>query len=92
MVKDNNLLGKFNLDGIAPAKRGVPQIEVSFDVDENGILNVSAVDKASGKQDKIVITNSCDKLSKEEIEKLRREAEEFKEEDEKIKNKIESKN
>ena len=63
MTKDNNCLGKFNLDGIAPASRGVPQIEVSFDIDENGIMNVNAVDKASNKSNKIVITNNKGRLS-----------------------------
>lgn len=57
LTKDNHLLGKFALDGIAPAPRGVPQIEVKFDIDENGILNVSAVDKATNKSNKITITN-----------------------------------
>jgi len=63
-------LGKFNLDGIAPALRGLPQIEVSFDIDENGIMNVHAADKASGKSNKITITNNKGRLSKEEIEKF----------------------
>merc|ERR1719181_575468 len=63
MTKDNHLLGKFHLDGIAPAPRGVPQIEVTFDVDANGILNVSAADKASGKAQNIVITNEKGRLS-----------------------------
>jgi len=63
MTKDNNKLGQFNLDGIAPAARGVPQIEVSFDIDENGILNVHATDKASSKTNKIVITNNKGRLS-----------------------------
>ena len=57
MTKDNSLLGKFNLDGIPPAPRGVPQIEVTFDIDANGILNVAAVDKSTGKENKITITN-----------------------------------
>ena len=70
MTKDNHLLGKFNLDGIAPAARGVPQIEVSFDIDENGIMNVNASDKASGKTNKITITNNKGRLSKEDIEKF----------------------
>lgn len=64
MTKDNNQLGKFNLDGIAPAPRGVPQIEVSFDIDENGIMNVSAVDKATSKKNNITITNNKGRLSK----------------------------
>jgi heat shock protein 1/8 len=92
MTKDNHILGKFNLDGIPPAPRGVPQIEVTFDIDANGILNVSALDKASGKQNKITITNDKGRLSKEEIEKMVQDAETFKAEDEAMKNKIEAKN
>merc|ERR1711881_728979 len=88
----NNLLGKFNLEGIPPAPRGTPQIEVTFDIDANGILNVSAMDKASGKNEKITITNDKGRLSKEEIDKLVQEAERFKDEDEKIKTRIEKKN
>merc|ERR1719451_253423 len=75
MTKDNNVLGKFNLDGIPPAPRGVPQIEVTFDIDANGILNVSAQDKSSGKEEKITITNDKGRLSKEEIEKMVSDAE-----------------
>jgi L1 cell adhesion molecule like protein len=70
MTKDNHLLGKFNLEGIPPAPRGTPQIEVTFDLDANGILNVHALDKASGKAEKITITNDKGRLSKEEIEKM----------------------
>eukprot|EP01017_Pseudomicrothorax_dubius_P000478 TRINITY_DN0_c191_g1_i1.p1 TRINITY_DN0_c191_g1~~TRINITY_DN0_c191_g1_i1.p1 ORF type:complete len:210 (-),score=100.89 TRINITY_DN0_c191_g1_i1:52-681(-) len=92
MTKDNNLLGKFHLDGIPPAPRGVPQIEVTFDVDANGILNVSAVEKATGKSNKITITNDKGRLSKEEIERLVKEAEKFKGEDELIRKRIEAKN
>ena len=92
MTKDNHILGKFNLDGIPPAPRGVPQIEVTFDIDANGILNVSALDKASGKQNKITITNDKGRLSKEEIEKMVQDAEKFKAEDEATKSKIEAKN
>jgi heat shock protein 1/8 len=92
MTKDNHILGKFNLEGIPPAARGVPQIEVTFDVDANGILNVSAVDKATGKQNKITITNDKGRLSKEEIEKMVQDAEKFKAEDEATKKKIEAKN
>ena len=92
MTKDNHKLGQFNLDGIPPAKRGVPQIEVTFDIDANGILNVSAVDKASGKQNKITITNDTGRLSKEEIEKMVSDAEKFKEEDEAMAKKIQAKN
>ena len=92
MTKDCHLLGKFNLEGIPPAPRGVPQIEVTFDIDANGILNVSAADKATGKHEKITITNEKGRLSKEDIEKMVQEAEKFKDEDNKIKARIEAKN
>ena len=81
-TKDNNLLGKFELTGIPPAPRGVPQIEVTFDLDANGIMNVSAVEKGTGKSNKITITNDKGRLSKEEIERMLAEAEKYKEEDE----------
>tara|TARA_B100001996_G_scaffold230404_1_gene177686 strand:- start:658 stop:2550 length:1893 start_codon:yes stop_codon:yes gene_type:complete len=89
---DNSLLGTFDLTGIPPAPRGSPQINVRFDVDANGILNVSAEDKASGKSEKITITNDKGRLSKEEIEKMVQDAEKYKEEDEKYAKKIEVKN
>merc|ERR1712048_849268 len=92
MTKDCHLLGKFNLEGIPPAPRGTPQIEVTFDIDANGILNVQAMDKASGKQEKITITNDKGRLTKEEIEKMVNDAEKFKAEDELIKKKVEAKN
>ncbi|KAM4019055.1 heat shock 70 kDa protein-like [Anomaloglossus baeobatrachus] len=92
MTKDNNLLGKFDLSGISPAPRGVPQIEVTFDIDANGILNVSAVDKSSGKQNKITITNDKGRLSKEEIEKMVQEAEKYKADDDSQRDKIVVKN
>merc|ERR1719198_502470 len=92
MTKDNNILGKFELSGIPPAPRGVPQIEVTFDIDANGILNVSAADKASGKSNKITITNDKGRLSKDEIEKMVQDAEKYKAEDDAMKNKIEAKN
>ena len=92
MTKDCHKLGKFYLGGIPPAPSGTPQIEVTFDLDANGILNVSAVDKGTGKQNKITITNDKGRLSKEEIEKMVQDAETFKAEDEAMKNKIESKN
>jgi len=92
MTKDCHLLGKFNLEGIPPAPRGTPQIEVTFDLDANGILNVHAMDKASGKAEKITITNDKGRLSKEEIEKMVHEAEKYKNEDDKIKKRIEAKN
>lgn len=91
-TKDNNLLGKFDLTGIPPAPRGVPQIEVSFDLDANGILNVSALEKGSGKAQKITITNDKGRLSKEDIEKMVADAEKFKEDDEKQKKRIETRN
>jgi len=92
MTKDNNLLGKFELTAIPPAPRGVPQIEVTFDIDANGILNVSATDKSTGKENKITITNDKGRLSKEEIERMVNEASKYKEEDEKQKEKIQAKN
>lgn len=92
MTKDNHLLGKFNLEGIPPAPRGVPQIEVTFDIDANGILNVSASDKGTGKSNKITITNDKGRLSKEDIERMVNEAEKYKGEDELIKKKVEAKN
>ncbi|NP_001106370.1 heat shock 70kDa protein [Xenopus tropicalis] len=92
MTKDNNLLGKFELSGIPPAPRGVPQIEVTFDIDANGILNVSAVEKSSGKQNKITITNDKGRLSKEDIEKMVQEAERYKADDDAQREKIDAKN
>mmetsp|Transcript_40421 Transcript_40421/g.80969 ORF Transcript_40421/g.80969 Transcript_40421/m.80969 type:complete len:544 (+) Transcript_40421:619-2250(+) len=86
-TKDNNILGKFELTGIPPAPRGVPQIEVTFDIDANGILNVSASDKSTGKSNKITITNDKGRLSKEEIERMVEEAEKYKNEDEKTRQK-----
>jgi len=92
MTKDNHLLGKFNLEGIPPAPRGTPQIEVTFDIDADGILNVSACDKATGKAEKIVIKNDKGRLSKEQIEKLVADAEKFKAADDIIRKKVEAKN
>ncbi|AQK94249.1 putative mediator of RNA polymerase II transcription subunit 37c [Zea mays] len=91
-TKDNNLLGKFELSGIPPAPRGVPQITVCFDIDANGILNVSAEDKTTGQKNKITITNDKGRLSKEEIEKMVKEAEKYKAEDEEHKKKVDAKN
>ncbi|GAA5820737.1 hypothetical protein JCM3770_005270 [Rhodotorula araucariae] len=91
-TKDNNLLGKFELSGIPPAPRGVPQIEVTFDIDANGILNVSASDKTTGKSSKITITNDKGRLSKEEIERMVNEAEKYKAEDEAAAARITAKN
>jgi len=90
-TKDNNLLGKFQLDGIPPMPRGTPQIEVTYDIDANGILTVSAVEKSTGKEQKITIKNDKGRLSKEEVEKMVADAEKFKEEDEKNAAKIEAK-
>ncbi|BFU20152.1 heat shock protein 70 family [Entamoeba histolytica] len=92
MTKHCNLLGRFELTGIAPAPRGVPKIEVTFDIDANGILNVTAEDKSSGKKNKITITNDKGRLSKEDIDKMIREAEKYKAEDEENKARIEAKN
>lgn len=92
MTKDNNSLGKFELSGIPPAPRGVPQIEVTFDIDANGILNVSAEDKSTGKSSKITITNDKGRLSKEDIEKMVADAEKFRQADSDQKEKIESRN
>jgi len=92
MTKDNHLLGQFNLDNIPPAPRGVPQIDVTFDIDANGILNVSAADKSTGKTSQITITNEKGRLTKDEIEKLVRDAEKYKAEDEIVKKKVEAKN
>jgi len=92
MTKDNHCLGKFNLDSIPPMPRGQPQIEVTFDLDVNGILNVNAVEKSTGKNNKITITNDKGRLSKEEIERLVKEAEKFKDEDEAVRQRVEAKN
>jgi heat shock 70kDa protein 1/2/6/8 len=91
-TKDNNMLGNFELTGIPPAPRGIPQIEVTFDIDANGILNVSAADKTTGKSNKITITNDKGRLSKEDIERMVSEAEKFKEQDLAVKERIEAKN
>jgi len=92
MTKDNNLLGKFELTGIPPAPRGVPQIEVTFDIDANGILNVHACDKSTGKENKITITNDKGRLSKDEIDRMVNDAEKYKAEDEKQRDRIGAKN
>jgi len=92
MTKDNHLLGKFELAGIPPAPRGVPQIEVSFQVDANGILQVSAEDKGTGKAETITITAEKGRLSEEEIERMVLEAEEFAEEDKKVKDRVNARN
>jgi chaperone protein DnaK len=92
MTKDNHLLGKFDLTGIPPAPRGVPQIEVTFEIDANGILQVSAEDKGTGNKEKITITNDQNRLTPEDIERMIQESEQFAEEDKKMKEKVESRN
>lgn len=92
MTKDNNILGKFELTGIPPAPRGVPQIEVSFALDANGILTVTAADKGTGKEQSITIKNDKGRLSQEEIDRMVAEAAEFAEEDKAMKSKIEARN
>ncbi len=92
MTKDNNELGNFKLEGIPPAPRGVPQIEVSFDVDANGIMNIEAVDKGSGKTQKITITNEKGRLTSEDIDRMVQEAETYKEEDTLRKDTIDARN
>ncbi|KNE60860.1 hsp70-like protein, partial [Allomyces macrogynus ATCC 38327] len=92
LTAQNNLLGKFELTGIAPAPRGVPQIEVTFDIDANGILNVTAVDKKTERSNKITITNDKGRLSKDEIDRLVAEAEKYKKEDEAAAARIAAKN
>merc|ERR1739841_194888 len=89
---DNHLLGQFELKGIPPAPRGVPQIEVSFEVDANGILQVGAEDKGTGKAENITITAEKGRLSEEDIERMVREAEEYAEEDKKVKDRIDARN
>ncbi|XP_062182127.1 heat shock 70 kDa protein BIP5-like [Phragmites australis] len=92
MTKDNRLLGKFDLSGIPPAPRGTPQIEVTFEVDANGILHVKAADKGTGKSEKITITSDDRRLSQEEIDRMVREAEEFAEEDRKVRERVDARN
>jgi heat shock protein 5 len=92
MTKDNHLLGKFDLTGIPPAARGVPQIEVTFEIDENSILSVTAHEKGTGKSESITVTNDKGRLSKEEIEAMIRDAEKFADQDKALKEKIDAKN
>ena len=92
MTRDNNLLGKFQLEGIPPMPRGVPQVDVTFDIDANGILNVSAVEKSTGKEQKITITNDKGRMSADEIERLVQEAERYKAQDEANRARVEAKN
>ena len=92
MTKDNHLLGKFDLTGVPPAPRGVPQIEVTFEIDVNGILRVSAEDKGTGNKEKITITNDQNRLSPEDIERMVNDADKFAEEDKKVKERVDSRN
>merc|ERR1712064_271592 len=92
MTKDNHLLGKFDLTGIPPAARGVPQVEVTFEIDSNGILQVSAKDKGTNKENSITITNDQNRLTPEEIQKMVDDAEKFAEEDKLLKDRVEAKN
>ncbi|XP_052766801.1 heat shock cognate 71 kDa protein-like [Mya arenaria] len=92
MTKDNNLLGRFDLNGIPPAPRGVPQIEVIFDIDANGIMNVSAEDKSTRKRNKITITNDSGRLSKADIDRMVNDAEKYREEDEMQRQRVEARN
>lgn len=92
MTRDNHLLGKFSLDGIPPMRRGEPQIDVTFDIDANGILNVSAVEKSTGKENKITITNDKGRLSQQEIDRMVADAEKYKDQDERKKLHVEAKN
>jgi len=92
MTKDNHLLGKFDLTGIPPAPRGVPQIEVTFEIDVNGILRVSAEDKGTGNKNNIIINNDQNRLSPEDIDRMINDAEKFAEEDKKVKERVEARN
>lgn len=92
MVKDNHLLGQFDLTGIPPAPRGIPQIEVTFEIDVNGILRVSAEDKGTGNKNNIVINNNQNRLAQEEIDRMIKEAEKFAEDDKKQREKVDAKN
>merc|ERR1712022_17827 len=91
-TKDNFKLGEFNLSGIPPMPRGVPQIDVTFDIDANGMLNVSALEKSTGKENKITITNDKSRLSPEDVQKMTADAEKYAKEDEEFKARVESKN
>ncbi|KAL7303637.1 hypothetical protein TKK_0003783 [Trichogramma kaykai] len=92
MTKDNHLLGKFDLTGIPPAPRGIPQIEVTFEIDANGILQVSAEDKGTGNREKIIITNDQNRLTPDDIERMIKDAEKFADEDKKLKERVEARN
>jgi heat shock protein 5 len=92
MTKDNHMLGKFDLTGLPPAPRGVPQIEVTFEIDVNGILHVAAEDKGTGNKNKITITNDHNRLSPEDIERMINDAEKFADDDKKVKELVEARN
>ncbi len=92
MTKDNHLLGKFDLTGIPPAPRGVPQIEVTFEIDVNGILKVTAEDKGTGNKNNIVINSNTNRLSPEEIDRMIKDSEKFADEDKKVKERVDAKN
>lgn len=92
LTKDNNLLGTFQLDGIPPAPRGVPQIEVTFDVDANGIMNIEALDKGSGNKNNVTITNDSGRLNQDDIERMVEESEKYKKEDDELRETIEKRN
>mmetsp|Transcript_4471 Transcript_4471/g.7307 ORF Transcript_4471/g.7307 Transcript_4471/m.7307 type:complete len:192 (+) Transcript_4471:1-576(+) len=92
MTSDNNLMGRFNLDGIPPMPRGQPKIDVTFEIDTDGILNVSAIEKSTGKENKITITNDKGRLSADEIDRMLEEAERYKAEDEVNRQRVEAKN
>merc|ERR1719309_1941728 len=92
MTKDNHLLGKFALNNIPPAPRGTPQIEVTFEIDVNGILRVSAEDKGTGNKEKITINNDDKRLSQEEIDRMVQDAEKFASEDQKLKERVDARN
>jgi heat shock protein 1/8 len=92
LTRDNHQLGKFELSGIPPAPRGVPQIEVTFDIDANGIMNVSALEKGTGKTNKITISNDGSRLSKEDIQKMVNDAEKYKQDDERVRERVERRN
>lgn len=92
MTKDNHILGSFDLTGIPPAPRGVPQIEVTFEIDVNGILKVTAEDKGTGNKEKITITNDHNRLTPDDIERMIKDAEQFAEDDKKVKEKVDARN
>jgi len=92
MTKDNHMLGKFDLTGVPPAPRGVPQIEVTFEIDANGILQVSAEDKGTGNKEKITITNDQNRLTPDDIERMIKDAEKFADDDKRVKEKVEARN